>query len=132
MTEDAGVLADLDGALAATGRVVAGVGAGQWAARTPCSELDTRALVNHMVSGNLMFTATVRGGALPDRSADHLGGDPHGAFDQPGAALSAAFGAPGSPESTYLLRSPAFGPEVTVAGDAPVLNRLAGFLGRAV
>jgi uncharacterized protein (TIGR03083 family) len=74
MTDNAAVLCDLDAALAATGQIVAGVGPGQWRAGTPCPELDARALVNHMVSGNLMFAAIVSGDQLPDRSADHLGG----------------------------------------------------------
>jgi uncharacterized protein (TIGR03086 family) len=140
-----------------------------------------------MVGGNLMFAAIVSGDQLPDRSADHLGGDPPGAFGRAGVALRTALGAPRALESAYPspfgqasggflasirviemlthgwdlaratsqqlavpadiaeralavarghltpeLRSPAFGPEVTVPGDAPVMDRLAGFLGRAV
>jgi len=37
---DAEVLTDLDRALAATESVVAGIGADQWDAPTPCIELD--------------------------------------------------------------------------------------------
>jgi hypothetical protein len=39
---DAEVLTDLDRALTATEAVVAGIGADQWAAPTPCTELDVR------------------------------------------------------------------------------------------
>jgi uncharacterized protein (TIGR03086 family) len=187
MTDDAAVLSDLKTALAGTGQVVAGVGPGQWTASTPCHELNARALVNHMVGGNLMFTAIVRGEPLPDRTADHLGGDPSGAFGRAGSQMYSALAAPGALLTTYPspfgqtggsflasirviemlthgwdlargtgqllavpadvaeralavargnltpeLRSPAFAPEVTVPGDAPVLDRLAGFLGRPV
>jgi Mycothiol maleylpyruvate isomerase N-terminal domain len=40
-------------ALDATRGVIAGVRHGQWAAPTPCQGWDVRALVNHVVSGNL-------------------------------------------------------------------------------
>jgi hypothetical protein len=40
-------------ALDATARIVANVGPGQWAAPTRCDAWDVRALVNHLVAGNL-------------------------------------------------------------------------------
>jgi uncharacterized protein (TIGR03083 family) len=52
-------IADLDRALAATGDVVAGIGADQWSAPTPCTELDVRGVLNHLVRGNLVFAAII-------------------------------------------------------------------------
>ena len=40
-------------ALDATGRIVAGIAADRWHADTPCDGWDVRALVNHVVAGNL-------------------------------------------------------------------------------
>jgi hypothetical protein len=70
MTE-ATVLADLDRALAATETVVAGIGTDQWQAPTPCTELDVRGVLNHLVPGNALFAALIRGAPLPDRGATH-------------------------------------------------------------
>jgi uncharacterized protein (TIGR03086 family) len=185
-------LADLDGALAGTETIVAGITPGQWGAPTPCTGLDVRTLVNHLVTGNLLFAALVTGTPPPDRDADHLGDDPVGAFRHAAAALRGAFAQPGVLEETYtapfgtgpgiaLVRtriieqlghgwdlaratgqptdfpagvaeralaaaraqlatrpSPSdggwtpFAPEVPVPDGAPAINRLAGFLGRAV
>jgi uncharacterized protein (TIGR03086 family) len=100
MTE-AGPLADLDRALAATEAVVAGILPAQWSAPTPCTELDAREVVNHLVSGNLLFAALVRGEPLPDRGADHLDGDPLAAFRRAAGELRKAFAEPGVLESLY-------------------------------
>jgi uncharacterized protein (TIGR03086 family) len=98
---DAGVLTDLDRALEATERVVAGIGPGQWSDATPCTELDVRGVLNHLVGGNLRFAAIVRGETGPDRSADVLGSDPLEAFRGAGQAMRQAFAAPGVLETTY-------------------------------
>jgi uncharacterized protein (TIGR03086 family) len=98
---DVAPLADLDRALAAAERVVAGIQPGQWPAPTPCTELDVRGVLNHLVSGNLLFAALVRGELLPDRGADHLGGDPLGAFQRAARELQEAFAGPGVLESVY-------------------------------
>lgn len=188
MTE-AELLADLDRALAATGAVVAGIQADQWAAPTPCTELDARGVLNHLVRGNLLFVAIIRDEPRPVPGEDHLGGDPLAAFQRAGAQLREVFRRPGVLESVYtapfgtapgvvmvhvrivenlihgwdlaratgqprsfpddvagraLTRSrknltsrPAgpgapFAAEVPVPVDAPAVDRLAGFLGRAV
>jgi uncharacterized protein (TIGR03086 family) len=183
-------LADLDGALAGTETIVAAIDTDQWGAPTPCTGLDVRTLVNHLVTGNLLFAALVTGAAPPDRDADHLGDDPVGAFRRAAAALREAFARPGVLERTYtapfgtgpgialvrtriieqlghgwdlaratgqpadfpagvaeralaaareqLATRPAggawtpFAPEVPVPDGAPAIDRLAGFLGRAV
>jgi len=95
------VLADLDRALASTEVIVAGIRPGQWPAPTPCTELDVRDVVNHLVSGNRLFAALVRGGPLPDRGEDHLDGDPLASFQQAAGELREAFAAPGVLESVY-------------------------------
>ena len=95
------VLADLDRALASTEVIVAGIRPGQWPAPTPCTELDVRDVVNHLVSGNRLFAALVRGGPLPDRGEDHLDGDPLVSFQQAAGELREAFAAPGVLESVY-------------------------------
>jgi uncharacterized protein (TIGR03086 family) len=98
---DPEVLADLDRALAAAEAVVAGVHDGLWAAPTPCTELDVRDVVGHLVSGNLLFAAVVRGEPLPEGSADHLGGDPLAAFQRAAGQLRTAFATHGALESVY-------------------------------
>jgi uncharacterized protein (TIGR03086 family) len=100
MTE-AELLADLDRALAATEAVVAGIRADRWPAPTPCTELDVRAVLNHLVTGNLLFAAIVRGEPRPARGADHLGDDPLAAFQLAAGRLREAFAAPGVLESVY-------------------------------
>jgi uncharacterized protein (TIGR03086 family) len=194
MTDDAvrtdtAALADLDRALDATKAVVAAIQPAQWDAPTPCTELNVRQVVNHLVSGNLLFAALVRGEPLPERSEDHLGKDPLGAFQAAGRGLREAFARPGALEQVYtapfgsgpgsalvhvrivellahgwdLARATGqqasfpddvaertlaasqrmlatrpegagapFGPEVPVPADAAAIDRLAGFLGRAV
>ncbi len=94
-------LADLhDRALAATGRIVAGVGADQWGDETPCAGWDVRTLVNHVVSGNLWAAALGGGATIPevgDRlDGDVLGDDPSGAYDASVAPVSEVFHRPGA------------------------------------
>jgi uncharacterized protein (TIGR03083 family) len=79
---EAAVLADLERALTAAQAVVGGIQPSQWTLPTPCTELDVREVLNHLVSGNLLFAAIVRGEPLPDRDADQLGGDPPAAFQR--------------------------------------------------
>jgi len=100
MTE-AEVTADLDRALAATEAVVAGIKADQWAAPTPCTELDVRGVLNHLVGGNLLFAAIVRGEPRSAPGTDHLGGDPLAAFQRAAVQLREAFAAPVVLESVF-------------------------------
>ena len=98
---DAEVLTDLDRALTATEAVVAGIGADQWAAPTPCTELDVRGVLNHLVRGNLLFVAVIRGEPRPDPAADHLGDDPLAAYQRAAGRLREAFSAPDVLDSVY-------------------------------
>jgi len=88
------------GALDATRPVVAGIGADQWAQGTPCAEWDVRALLNHIVAGNL-WAAELADGRTIDEVGDRLDGDqlgavPLDAYDQSSRAAAAAFDAPGA------------------------------------
>jgi uncharacterized protein (TIGR03086 family) len=95
------VVTDLDGALTATEAVVAGIQADQWPMPTPCTELDVRGVLNHLVRGNLLFAAIVRDEPRPVPGTDHLGDDPLAAFQQAAGQLRQAFGAPGVLDSVY-------------------------------
>jgi uncharacterized protein (TIGR03086 family) len=85
-------------ALDATRGVIAGVHQGQWAAPTPCEGWDVRALVNHVVSGNL-WAAELAAGKTISEVGDHLdgdvlGADPLGAYDASAKAAAAEFAIP--------------------------------------
>jgi len=98
---EAELLADLDRTLDATEVVVGGVRADQWTAATPCTELDARGVLNHLVRGNLLFVAIIRDGPRPVPGEDHLGSDPLAAFQRAAAQLREAFRGPGVLESVY-------------------------------
>ena len=98
-------------ALDATRGVIAGVRQGQWAAPTPCPGWDVRALVNHVVAGNLQ-AAELAAGATISEVGDHLdgdllGADPLGAYDASAKAAAAVFAIPGRAQGAVrcLLRS---------------------------
>ena len=100
MTE-AQVLDDLDRALTATEAVVSGIGDDQWQAPTPCTELDVSGVLNHLVRGNLLFAAIIRGEPRPEPGTDHLGDAPLAAYQQTAAGLRAAFAAPDVLDTVY-------------------------------
>ncbi len=87
-------------ALDATGRVVAGMSASQFALATPDADWDVRALLNHLVAGNLWAAELAAGGTIEqvgDRlDGDVIGTDPASAYDRSAAAAAAAFEAPGA------------------------------------
>ena len=89
MTKDP--IALFERAAAQFARLIAGVRPAQFDDPTPCTDWRVRDLINHVVSGNLLFVSIVAGSPPPDRAADHLGGDPLGAFRGSVAALSDAF-----------------------------------------
>ena len=87
-------------ALDATGRIVRGVPADGWHAATPCAGWDARALVNHLVSGNLWAAELAAGGTIEGVGSrldgDLLGDDPAAAYEQSAAAAAAVFRRPGA------------------------------------
>lgn len=95
------LLTDLSRAILATDALIAGIGPDQWAAPTPCSEWTVRNVVNHLVGGNLAFTALLHQQSPPQRGADHLGPDPLRAYRQSATGLQTAFRAPGVFDRVY-------------------------------
>jgi uncharacterized protein (TIGR03086 family) len=89
MTQDP--IALFDAAAAQADRVVAAVRPDQLGHPTPCTDWRVRDVINHLVTGNLLFTAIVAGTERPDRSRDHLGDDPLAAFRASVSQLSEAF-----------------------------------------
>jgi uncharacterized protein (TIGR03086 family) len=87
-------------ALEATRTTVAGVRADQWAGPTPNEGWDVRALVNHIVSGNLWVVELAAGRTI-EEVGDRLDGDvlredPVRAYDASAQVAAAAFEAPGA------------------------------------
>jgi uncharacterized protein (TIGR03086 family) len=89
-----------DRALAATRRLVAGIGADQWHLPTPCDDWDVRTLVNHIVSGNYWVAELCSGRTIEEvgdaLDGDILGDDHVATYDTSARLASAAFAAPGA------------------------------------
>jgi len=85
-------------------RVLAGVTHEHWGLATPCEEWDVRALVNHVLGGNVRYTMLLHGAASEElaatRSLDHIGDDALASFDTSAAEVTAAFDEPGAIERT--------------------------------
>jgi uncharacterized protein (TIGR03086 family) len=90
-------------ALASTRRYVAGVEPDQWTHPTPCADWNVRALVNHVVVGNLWAAELARGHTIDDvgtrLDGDQLGPDPLHAYDHSAQAAAVAFEQPGALEA---------------------------------
>jgi uncharacterized protein (TIGR03086 family) len=97
-------------ALYATARVVAQVRPDQWTAPTPCDAWDVRALVNHLVAGNLWAAELAGGKTMEDvgdrLDGDLLGADPRRAYDESATAAAAAFAAAGALEAPCVSYGP--------------------------
>jgi uncharacterized protein (TIGR03086 family) len=92
---DAPIVDDLARASAVVTDLIERVGAGQWAAPTPCVQWTVRDLVNHLVGLNLVLVAMFEGSPMPERGTDRLGADPGGAYRQSAAAWHTAATLPG-------------------------------------
>ena len=94
--------------------LVAAIGSDQWSAPTPCGDWDVRGLLAHVVGGNRVFAAALRGVPLAEArralSGDPLGPDPAAAYGQAAEEIAAAFREPGA------LERPATVPFGTVPG----------------
>ena len=90
-------------ALDATRGRVAAIESSQMAWATPNDDWDVRALLNHVISGNL-WAAELAAGATIEQVGDRLDGDiigddPLSAYDRSAEAAAAAFEAPGALEA---------------------------------
>ena len=87
-------------ALDATRAIVAGVGALDWDAPTPCADWNVRELLNHVVAGNWWAARLAAGATIEDvgteLDGDQLGHDPLDAYDHSAHAAAAAFAARGA------------------------------------
>lgn len=85
-------------------RRLATVGDQNWSRPTPCDEWDVRALVNHVVGGNVRYTLLLHGAAAEEvaatRSADQLRPDAASASALTLAAVTDAFKEPGARSRT--------------------------------
>ncbi|GAA3679991.1 TIGR03086 family metal-binding protein [Nocardioides ginsengisoli] len=81
------------------GRRLRLVGPDDWDRATPCTDWDVRALVNHVVGGNVRYTLLLSGADTAEveatRTVDHLGDDAVGAFERTAAEVLARFGEDG-------------------------------------
>lgn len=123
MTSPSPPVEQLTQALNAVGDLIDGIRDDQWAAPTPCTDWTVRDLVNHLVGVNLAFAARLRDQDPPERSADHLGDDPAGAYRNTGAAVQAGFEQPG-----VLERTTYHGPLGTISGTAFLHVRITDLL----
>jgi uncharacterized protein (TIGR03086 family) len=80
--------------------IISGIPADRLGDPTPCAEWDVRALVNHMVNGNLRFVALVTGEPAPDRG-DIPGEDLLAAFRDSVGRLNTAFDREGVMEQVF-------------------------------
>jgi uncharacterized protein (TIGR03086 family) len=94
-------------ALDATGRIVRGVDAADMDKPTPCDDYDVRALLNHVVSGNLWVAPLVAGKTIEevgDRyDGDVVGSDPSAAYNASAVAAGDAFAQQGAMEAPVAV-----------------------------
>jgi uncharacterized protein (TIGR03086 family) len=87
-------------ALESTGAIVAGTQPDRWHDSTPCEGWDVRALVNHVVSGNLWAAELAAGATIDDvggrLDGDLLGSDPALSYVESARSAAAAFRRPGA------------------------------------
>ena len=94
-------------ALDQTGATVAGITPGQWQADTPCDGWDLRALLNHLVAGNLWAAELGAGATIEDvggrLEGDMLGADPTASYAASAAAAAATFLRPGAMDAACAV-----------------------------
>jgi uncharacterized protein (TIGR03086 family) len=81
-------------------RVLAGVTHEHWELPTPCDEWDVRALVNHVLGGNVRYRMLLHGAGVDEVvatvSVDHVGEDALASYDKSAAEVIGAFEEPGA------------------------------------
>src|SRR5947209_132354 len=99
-----------DRALEQTAQLVERVRPDQLGQPTPCAEWDVRALLTHLVGGNLRWAGLARGEPLRRGRAqgggpgpDLLGDDPAGAYRRSAAAVTSAWQNPALLDQTFAL-----------------------------
>jgi len=102
MSED--LLDELNRALAAVDPLIAGIGAAQWSASTPCTEWTVRDVVTHLVGVNRVHTAFLLEQPSPVRGENPLGDDPVATYRASVAALLDAVRLPGALDRTVESR----------------------------
>jgi uncharacterized protein (TIGR03086 family) len=90
-------------ALAAVEALVAAVPPAQLGARTPCSDFDVRALINHLIFENLAHAALADGTPIPspDATTDYVGDAHRAAYTESAQKVRAALSRPGLVEQKY-------------------------------
>jgi len=89
---------ELGAAFDHTATIVASVPEDRYTAPTPCPDFDVRALLNHMVAGNILFATAARGEPL-DLSLfeqDHIGDDAAAAYRSSADVALEAWRRPGA------------------------------------
>src|SRR4051794_498363 len=109
----------LRAALAQAGHLVAGITGAQWAAPTPCEGWHVRMLVRHVVSGNRLFAAALRGDQPAQLNPDD---DLMAAFRDSASELLRAFDGPGALERIVQV------PFGTVPGEVALHLRITEIL----
>ena len=100
MTTEPDIVALHQHALDATETTVAGIGALDWDAPTPCTEWNVRELLNHVVAGNWWAARLAAGATIAEVGSeldgDQLGHDPLGSYEHSARAAAGAFATPGA------------------------------------
>jgi uncharacterized protein (TIGR03086 family) len=97
--------AALDRATSDFDRLVSGISADAWAQPSPCTDWTVRAVVNHVVAGNIMAARLLEGATTADAvsgllDVDLLGDAAEDVVRRTGADQLAAFARPGAMEMT--------------------------------
>jgi uncharacterized protein (TIGR03086 family) len=91
-------------AVPVTRRLIAGVAADQWTARTPCPAWDVQQLVEHVIGGLARFADVGAGGTLDGASPPSVGpSEALAAFDEASARMLSAWSAPAVAGRTHPM-----------------------------
>src|SRR5579864_8955902 len=92
-------------ALDETARLVEGVRPDQMSLPTPCPDWDVRALIAHLVGGNMRWAAMAKGEPMRRGpvAAAVLGDDPAGAYRRTAAEVKAAWQSPALLDQQFQL-----------------------------